>query len=59
MRETDVKYGVERLVAYEVAVELVRKVGALSRQWKGWGDLGDQARRAAVSALLNLAEGGG
>ncbi len=51
------RFGVERLAAYGAAVELVRKVGVCSRQWSGWANLGDQARRAAVSALLNLAEG--
>ena len=50
-------FGVERMAAYGIAVELVRKVGSCSRQWNGWANLGDQARRAAVSALLNLAEG--
>ncbi len=50
-------FEVERLAAYGVAVELVRKVGVCSRQWSGWANLGDQVRRAAVSALLNLAEG--
>ena len=59
MQDTDIRFSVERMVAYQVAVELVRKVGTLSRQWSGWANLGDQVRRAAVSALLNLAEGAG
>jgi len=48
---------VVRLDAYKVAREVVADVARVSRDWRGWSELGDQARRAATSALLNLAEG--
>ena len=48
-----------RLDAYRVAVDVHRQVAKLSDEWSGRSDLADQARRAAASVPLNLAEGAG
>ncbi|RMG97500.1 MAG: four helix bundle protein [Deltaproteobacteria bacterium] len=47
-----------RLVALRLAQDAaVRLLRALPKSVRGCGDLGDQARRAAVAVALNLAEG--
>ncbi|MCA9678338.1 MAG: four helix bundle protein, partial [Myxococcales bacterium] len=48
-----------RFVAYRVAVEAAALVHRVATQWRGAGALADQARRAACSVALNLAEGNG
>ena len=50
-------FDAERLDVYRVARELLAKVAQLSRGWRGQAELTDQARRAALSCLLNIAEG--
>ena len=47
----------ERFVAYQLALSSLRAVAMASRGWRGWSHLADQARRAASSVALNLAEG--
>lgn len=46
-----------RFVAYQRGLEAVSLVERASRGWRGWAHLVDQARRAACSVVLNLAEG--
>ena len=53
-----VRFPAERLVAYEVALEVLRETKRVSEGWRGWGELKAQARDAALSAFLNVAEGG-
>jgi four helix bundle protein len=48
-----------RLDAYRVAHDVLRQVATLSSGWSGWADLANQAKRAASSVLLNIAEGAG
>jgi len=48
-----------RLDTYRVADDVLRQVAKLSAGWSGWADLANQARRAAQSVLLNIAEGAG
>jgi four helix bundle protein len=50
-------FDAERLDVYCVARELVAQVTEISRAWRGQAELIDQARRAALSCLLNIAEG--
>ena len=51
-----VRFGHETLAAYQQAVPVARWVRQVS--WpRGDADLGDQARRAAASVVLNIAEG--
>jgi four helix bundle protein len=47
----------ERLDVYRVARELLARVTEITRGWRGQAELVDQARRAALSCLLNIAEG--
>ena len=50
------RFSHERLHAYQVALEAARAIRAMS--WpRGEGPLGDQARRASSSVVLNIAEG--
>ncbi|MCB9560504.1 MAG: four helix bundle protein [Kofleriaceae bacterium] len=46
-----------RFVAYRCAVAAAERVQEASRNWRGAASLVDQARRAATSVVLNLAEG--
>ena len=46
-----------KFVAYQVALESAQAVAVASARWRGWAHLADQARRAACSVALNLAEG--
>lgn len=50
-------FDVERLDCYQLARQLTSEVARLTRTWRGYADLADQVRRAAISTLLNLAEG--
>jgi len=53
-------FHVERLDAYKVAREVLVASVEVSKGWpQGWSDLRDQLKRAASSAMLNLAEGAG
>lgn len=45
----------DRLVAYQVAKEVLGEVARLARRWPA--HLRDQAERASASAVLNVAEG--
>jgi four helix bundle protein len=48
-----------RLDAYRIADDVLRQVARLSAGWSGWADLANQAKRAATSVMLNIAEGAG
>lgn len=50
-------FDAERLDAYHVARDLVSRVATITKSSRGFGDLNDQLRRAAVSVLLNISEG--
>jgi four helix bundle protein len=50
-------FDAERLDVYRVSRECLAKVVQISRGWRGQAELVDQARRAALSCLLNIAEG--
>jgi four helix bundle protein len=50
-------FDAERLDVYRVARELLARTSVISRGWRGQADLTDQARRAALSCMLNIAEG--
>jgi four helix bundle protein len=52
--------GYQKLDVYQCAVRLLALCARLSTEVpKGYGPLGDQLRRAAVSTPLNIAEGSG
>src|SRR5688572_10685895 len=57
MKQIEPYFPAERLIAYQVAREVLVEVERLSRTWIGWAELGDQARRASLSVLLNVGEG--
>jgi len=48
----------QRLHAYRAALEALVAFVPLAESWpRGWADLRDQGKRAATSAVLNIAEG--
>jgi four helix bundle protein len=49
----------QKLDCYQKGIRLVKEVQALMPNWPGRAPLKDQAERAAISAILNLAEGAG
>jgi four helix bundle protein len=49
----------QRLECYQKGVRLVKELANLMPNWPGRAQLKDQAERAAISAILNLAEGCG
>jgi len=49
----------QRLECYQKGVRLVKELAKLMPNWPGRAPLKDQAERAAISAILNLAEGCG
>ena len=49
----------QRLECYQKGVRLVKDLANLMPNWPGRAQLKDQAERAAISAVLNLAEGAG
>ena len=51
--------GPERLRVYHLAQELVQRVDGIARGRVGDRSIHDQLRRAAESAVLNIAEGAG
>ncbi len=56
--QSAVPFHLDRLDAYRVACSVLATVVQLCDRWPhAWSSLSDQARRAASSALLNLAEG--
>ena len=53
-------FGFQRLDVYQCAVQfLARSASLAERAPRGYGDLSDQLRRAALSVPLNIAEGSG
>jgi four helix bundle protein len=55
LNETHSPFPADRLVAYQVAKEVLGEVVRLAATWNA--SLRDQAERAGESALLNVAEG--
>jgi four helix bundle protein len=53
--ETHFPFPADRLVAYQVAKEVLAEIARLARRWPA--NLRDQAERASTSAMLNVAEG--
>ena len=55
------EYNYEKLEVTKLARELSKRIYSVTKQWPDIelysGNLGNQARRAAVSVLLNIAEG--
>ena len=49
----------QKLECYQKGIRLVKELANLMPNWPGRATLKDQAERAAISAILNLAEGCG